>query len=111
MTQAQNDKPVREVPHYVAGQTPGPPSWMPPAPPAYLWGSAGSAMAVPKLWTTFWITLFFGLFGLIPAVIHSNRARALGAPVANYWYTFGGTYAASLVIGFLVLKAVGVGLG
>ena len=62
----------------------------------------GVATAVPKLWTTFWITLFFGLFGLIPTIIHSNRARALGVSGANYWATFGCTLTASYLIAFLI---------
>jgi hypothetical protein len=51
---------------------------------------------VPGLLTTFWISFFFGAFGFIPALIHSKRAKALGAPVGKYWavwlITWIGTY-------------------
>jgi len=34
------------------------------------------------------ISLLFGIFGLIPAVIHSDCAKAIGAPTGKYWAAF-----------------------
>ena len=39
----------------------------------------------PSIALTLVITLLFGVFGLIPAAIHSDRARNLGAPTGKYW--------------------------
>jgi hypothetical protein len=54
-----------------------------PAPQAFL----------PSLASTIWITLFFGLFGLIPASMHTNRARDMGVRTSRYWKAFGFTFA------------------
>ena len=42
----------------------------------------------PSAWTTFVITLLFGVFGLIPALIHSMRARDDNRPTGPYWLSF-----------------------
>jgi hypothetical protein len=44
----------------------------------------------PSIATTLLITLFFGLFGLIPAFIHRDRARAMGRHdvAGKYFATF-----------------------
>jgi len=44
----------------------------------------------PSIATTLCITLFFGLFGLIPAFIHRDRARAMGRHdvAGKYFATF-----------------------
>ena len=42
----------------------------------------------PSYWLTFVITFFFGLFGLIPAIINSNTARERGYPQSSYWVAF-----------------------
>ncbi len=44
------------------------------------------------------ITLFFGLFGLIPAAMGSNKAKALGQPSGKYWKAFGITFGALVVL-------------
>jgi H+/Cl- antiporter ClcA len=55
------------------------------------------AAALPTIWPTLLVTLFFGLFGLIPAVMHANRAREQGRPTNNYWITFGATIVGSFI--------------
>jgi len=47
------------------------------------------------------ITFFFGIFGLIPAVMHSNRAARLGASRAPYWWTFAVVVVISYVVGYI----------
>lgn len=42
----------------------------------------------PAIWATFWITLLFGFFGIIPAAIHSNRAMQMKQPYGLYWITY-----------------------
>jgi hypothetical protein len=42
----------------------------------------------PSYWLTFVITFFFGLFGLIPAILHSNTARERGYSQSSYWIAF-----------------------
>ena len=49
---------------------------------------AGTATRAPSIAATVWITLLFGLFGLIPATMHSSRAAALGQPTGKYWAAF-----------------------
>ncbi|WP_425954781.1 TIR domain-containing protein [Xylanimonas sp. McL0601] len=44
--------------------------------------------AVPSVATTVWITLFFGIFGVIPAAIHSSNAHQVGRSAARYWIAF-----------------------
>lgn len=44
---------------------------------------------VPSGAATFWITALFGLFGLIPALIHSGEARRRNADEGTYWTAFG----------------------
>ena len=45
------------------------------------------AAALPAIWPTLLITFFFGIFGIIPAVMHTTRAREAGRPTKNYWAT------------------------
>jgi enoyl-CoA hydratase/carnithine racemase len=52
----------------------------------------------PTVTSTVLVTLFFGLFGLIPAAGNTNRARALGLRTRKYWAAFGITFAASTVL-------------
>jgi hypothetical protein len=44
------------------------------------------------------VTLLFGVFGVIPASIHSSRAARIGAPTGRYWKAFGWTMAAGLAV-------------
>lgn len=58
------------------------------AQPPVPYGGYG-ATAVPSLAATILVTVFFGLFGLIPAAIHSQRANQLGQDGSRYWKAFG----------------------
>lgn len=44
---------------------------------------------IPSGATTFWVTLLFGLFGLVPAITHSNKAAQYRQPTGRYWAAFG----------------------
>ena len=57
---------------------------------------------VPAITATLLVTLFFGVFGAIPASIHADRARQQGASAAKYWVCF----AAVMVINLLALVIV-----
>ncbi|WP_425310098.1 hypothetical protein AADG42_15605 [Ammonicoccus fulvus] len=59
---------------------------------------ATSGVRVPSLLPTVLITLFFGVFGLIPAVSASSRLRELGRPAGQVW----GAFAAALVVAAVV---------
>jgi len=60
------------------------------------------ARPVPAITTTVLITAFFGLFGLIPASLHTSRARDAGQPTNKYWQAFGWTFGIMLALGLLV---------
>ena len=62
-----------------------------------------SATNGPTPWPTFWVTLFFGLFGVIPAAIHSAEAKNRGKDTRPYWVTFGCTFVGSIVGWYLLL--------
>ena len=57
---------------------------------------------VPTVTATLVITLFFGVFGAIPASIHADRARRQGASTAKYWQCF----AAVMVINLLAMAII-----
>ena len=61
---------------------------------------------LPGVGTTVLVTLFLGLFGLIPATIHTNRAASMGAPTTRYWKAFGWT----MVPGALIAVALSAAL-
>ncbi len=65
----------------------------------------------PRRGLIIWITLFFGLFGLIPTMSRANQARQLGYPARGYWaafwWTFGAITIAWTVIWILVISAAG----
>jgi hypothetical protein len=58
---------------------------------------------LPSTATTIWITIFFGAFGLIPATIHTNRARDLGVRDNRYYKAFGWTFGIATVSWILFL--------
>src|SRR5664279_1541855 len=58
---------------------------------------------VPPVTATVLITLFFGVFGVIPAAIHSDRARQLGSPTSKYWQAFAVVLAIELLLGLLII--------
>lgn len=60
---------------------------------------------LPTITSTVLVTAFFGLFGLIPAVGNSNRARALGAATNKYWKAFWITLAANALVWVLIAVA------
>jgi hypothetical protein len=75
----------------------------PPAYPAQQWqGAPGYGPRAyaqpPAITTTVVITLFFGLFGLIPASMHSSRAREMGQPTGKYWKAFWITFGVEIAI-------------
>lgn len=55
------------------------------------------------------ITLFFGVFGLIPASSRANEARRMGYSArpywASFWWTFGAVALAWIVLWFIVIAA------
>ena len=59
----------------------------------------------PGLSTTIVITILFGLFGLIPAYLHSRKAEEGGYPSGRYWVAFGVSLAGSAVAYILVVLA------
>lgn len=64
----------------------------------------------PSLVPTVLITLFFGLFGLIPASIASNEARRNGQDGAPYWKAFWLVLLSMVVLSlcFVILWSVGI---
>ena len=59
------------------------------------------ARPIPAITTTVVITFFFGLFGLIPASIHSSRAREFGQATNKYWQAFWITFGIEVVLGIM----------
>ena len=64
------------------------------------------AAALPTVWPTVLVTFFFGIFGLIPASMHTSRAREAGRPTNTYWAAFGWTMAASILLWVLFLVVI-----
>jgi len=46
------------------------------------------AVEAPSIALTLIVSALFGIFGIIPAIIHSNAASRLGMPTGKYWGTF-----------------------
>ena len=61
---------------------------------------------LPTVATTILITIFFGIFGLIPASMHTSRAREVGQPTNKYWAAFGWTAAASILLWILFFTVI-----
>lgn len=55
----------------------------------------------PSAWPTGLVTFFFGIFGLIPAMRHSDQARSMGYPTQKYWIAFGCAIAGSILFWIL----------
>ena len=55
----------------------------------------------PSYIPTVLVTLFFGIFGLIPAVRHSQMAKSRGYSQNGYWWIFGGILGGQTVLGIL----------
>ena len=86
--------PLQSVP---PGGWPAPPDWGPPPANTPEWDSP-PPVATPSILLTFVITLFFGVFGAIPAAIHYRRAHARGASGKKYWITFAAIMAAWIAL-------------
>jgi cyclophilin family peptidyl-prolyl cis-trans isomerase len=84
--------------------TPLPPPGLPYPPPVGTAG-AGVGLGEPSLVPTVLITVFFGLFGLIPALLHSKMARERGYSGRPYWWAFGLIVGGEALLG-LVLAIV-----
>jgi hypothetical protein len=56
---------------------------------------------LPGTGTTIAITLLFGLFGLIPAYMNTDRARQAGTRTDQYWTAFWLSFVGSVVIWIL----------
>lgn len=70
-------------------------------------------VAPPAVTTTVLVTLFFGLFGLIPASRHSQRAQQMGLDGGKYWKAFGITFGSMTAVNVLALvlfPMMGLGL-
>jgi hypothetical protein len=82
----------------------------PPVPAA---GDAGAQRptGTPSIATTIVITLLFGLFGAIPAAIHTARARQQGNARPPYWRAFGFTFLGSIVIDALLIIGLVAAIG
>ena len=61
------------------------------------------ARPIPVITTTVLITVFFGLFGLIPASLHTSRARDAGQQTNKYWQAFGLTFGIMVAVGLLLI--------
>lgn len=81
----------------LVAQPPARANWgpQPMRPPDYY----AAAAYLPSGATTFWVTAIFGLIGLAPAIMHSNRAERMGVPTNRYWKAFGWGLAASFMVG------------
>ncbi len=57
----------------------------------------------PTLTATVVITVLFGVFGVIPAYMHTEAVRKSGAATSRYWKAFGLTMVASVVAYILLI--------
>jgi hypothetical protein len=60
----------------------------------------------PSYIPTILITLFFGIFGLIPAARHSQMAKLRGYPKNGYWGIFGGILGCQIVLAGLLIMYI-----
>lgn len=59
-----------------------------PWPPMHVHARALYRPPAPGVQSTFWISFFFGLFGLIPAMRNSSIAQRYGHSTKPYWRAF-----------------------
>ena len=64
----------------------------------------------PSVWPTVLVTFFFGIFGVIPAAIHTSNAREAGRPTNTYWAAFGWTMVTSILLWFLLILVIATSL-
>lgn len=64
-------------------------------------------VVLPSLVPTVLITLFFGIFGLIPAAMGASKAQAAGMDGSRYWKAFGLVLVIEVIIGILLWVLVG----
>lgn len=60
----------------------------------------------PSYTPTILVSIFFGVFGLIPAIRHSRMARERGYTTSGYWWSFG----LPMLIPTLIVVAAGLSL-
>ena len=74
-------------------------------------GFSQSTQVAPSLTATVVVTLFFGVFGLIPASLHTNRMTVSGVYTSRYYKAFGwslaGAFVADIVVYVLLFVWVG----
>lgn len=67
--------------------------------------------AAPAVTTTVIITIFFGVFGAIPAAIHTNHASSSGHSDGRYWKAFGIVFGIELLLSLLAVATFALVLG
>jgi hypothetical protein len=72
------------------------------------WNATAAGLGVtqaqlPSRMPTVLVTLFFGLFGLIPAAVATSQARTTGINTGRYWAAFGWTLLASFLLWLLLV--------
>ena len=68
------------------------------------WNAAAhrwEAVEAPSIALTLIISALFGIFGIIPAIIHSSAA-SMGLPTSKYW----GTFAVCMVISIVLYASI-----
>jgi hypothetical protein len=60
----------------------------------------------PPLTATILVTILFGVFGVIPAILHTDSVRKSGAATSRYWKAFGITMLASIVAYVLLVAGL-----
>ncbi len=95
-------EPVTNRPNRSPQRCESAPAYQPPPGVSYRTAATVYRGPLPSVWTTVLVTFFFGIFGLIPASIHTSRARDAGRPTNTYWAAFGWTLAAGILLWVLV---------
>jgi hypothetical protein len=60
---------------------------------------------IPSIASTVLVTLIFGIFGLIPASMNTNKARAMGVVTSKYWAAFGWIFGSYIALLFVISMA------
>jgi hypothetical protein len=74
--------------------------------PGYRGDTFAAAAELPSRLPTVLITLFFGVFGLIPAAVATHHANAQGVTTSRYWAAFGWTLLVALLVVVLLLVLI-----